>query len=92
MPISLRVPPELVKRVAKLASSQDVSPHAFMIEAIQEKLEAEEAQSAFRAEAERRLTAMKKSGRGLTADEVFRYLDARIKGQKARRPASRKIK
>ena len=76
MPVSLRVPEEMVRRVAKLADAQDTSAHAFMLEAIREKLDAEEAQAAFVAEAERRLARTKKTGKGIPAGEVFAFLSA----------------
>lgn len=82
----------MAKRIAKLAAARDTNAHAFMLEAIEEKLEAEEAEAAFRAEAERRLAAMKASGKGIPADEVFAYLEARAAGRKAKRPVSRRLR
>src|SRR4051795_6312367 len=60
MAVSLRVPEEVKKRIDELARQQDVTPHGFMLEAIREKVEAEEARLAFHAEAERRLARMKR--------------------------------
>lgn len=91
MPVSLRVPPEMVQRIARLADARDTSAHAFMLEAIKEKLDAEEAQAAFQAEAQRRLVGMKRSGKGIPADEVFEYLRARARGEKPKRPKARKL-
>lgn len=91
MPVSLRVPVDMVKRIAKLAGKRETSPHAFMIEAIAEKLEAEETQAAFHAEAQLRLTNMKKTGNGIAADKVFDYLRARSRGEKASRPKARRL-
>ena len=54
---------QIEDRVARVAASSDSNPHAFMLEAIREKLDAEEAQAAFVAEAERRLARMLKSPR-----------------------------
>lgn len=92
MAVSLRVPEEVKKRIDKLAKQQDVTPHGFMLEAIREKVEAEEARLAFHAEAERRLTRMKKTGVGIPAQEVFEYLQRRASGQKATRPKPRKLR
>lgn len=91
MAVSLRVPEEVKKRIAKLAKEQDITPHGFMLEAIREKLEAEEARAAFHAEAKSRLAKMKKTGMGIPADEVFEYLERRASGRKAERPKPRKI-
>ena len=92
MAVSLRVPEEVKKRIDKLAKQQDVTPHGFMLEAIREKVEAEEARLAFHAEAERRLARMKKTGGGIPAQEVFEYLQRRASGRKATRPKPRKLR
>lgn len=89
MAVSLRVPDDVKKRVARLADAQDTTAHAFMLEAIRDKVEAEETRAAFLAEARRRLARMKKSGKGIPAAEVFAYLEARDKGKSPARPKAR---
>ena len=37
MAVSLRVPEEVKKRIAKLARQQDLTPHGFMLDAIRRK-------------------------------------------------------
>ena len=91
MAVSLRVPPDVTQRIAKLVVAKDTNAHAFMLEAIREKLDAEEARAALFAEATRRLASMKKTGKGIPADEVFDYLRARARGEKAKRPKARKL-
>jgi predicted transcriptional regulator len=91
MPVSLRVPEAVKKRVARRAQAQQTTAHAFMLDAIREKLEAEEARAAFHAEAKRRLARMKRSGTGIPASQVFDYLQARAQGRKPARPRTRKI-
>jgi len=91
MAVSLRVPDPLKKRIEKLARMRATTPHALMLEAIGEKLEAEEAREALIAEAKRRLARMKKGGAGIPATEVFAYLEARARGKAAARPRPRKI-
>ncbi|MBI2508452.1 MAG: CopG family transcriptional regulator [Betaproteobacteria bacterium] len=78
------------RRIAKLAEERDTTPHAFMLEAIRDRLDAEEARAAFHAEARRRLARMKKSGLGVPAEEVFDYLLGRAAGGKPPRPKPRK--
>ncbi len=90
MAISLRVPENMKERVARLAEAQDTTAHAFMLEAIRDKIEAEEARAAFHAEARKRLARMKKSGKGVPAAEVFTYLDSREQGKNPPRPKARK--
>ena len=92
MAVSLRVPEEVKKRIARLARQQDLTPHGFMLDAIREKVEIEEVRLAFHAEAERRLARMKKSGVGIPAEEVFEYLQKRAGGRKATRPKPRKLR
>ncbi len=91
MAVSLRVPVEVKKRVARLAEARDTTAHAFMLEAIRDKVEAEEARAALHEEARLRLARMKKSGRGIPAAEVFGYLDARARGEGPPRPKPRKM-
>lgn len=91
MAVSLRVPDEVKKRIAKLAQRRRTTAHALMLEAIHEKLAAEEARTAFQAEARRRLRTMKKTGRAIPADEVFEYLQARAAGRSVARPRARKL-
>lgn len=89
MSTSIRLSPTTRRRVARLAEARETTPHAFMLEAIEEKVAAEEAHAAFVAEARRRLSEMKKTGRGIPADEVFDYLLSRARGKPSKRPKAR---
>jgi len=91
MAISLRVPENVKKRVARVAARCDTTSHAFMLEAIREKVEDEEARIAFYEQARERLARMKKTGLAVPADEVFDYLRERAKGAKPVRPKARTI-
>lgn len=91
MAVSLRVPPEVKKKVARLAGAQDTTPHAFMLEAIRDKVAADEARASFHAEGRRRLARMKKTGSGIPAGEVFAYLERLAQGKPAARPKARRI-
>ena len=90
MAVSLRELANVKRRIASLAEEQETTPHAFMLEAIRDRLDAEEARAAFHAEARRRLARMKKSGLGVPANEVFDYLLSKASGNKVRQPKSRK--
>ena len=90
MAVSLRIPEEVKRRIEKQAGASDTTAHAFMLEAIQEKLLIEEAKASFHAEARRRLARMKKSGKAIPAGEVFDYLRDRVQGIQAARPKARK--
>lgn len=91
MAVSLRVPEHVKRRIAKLARRRNTTPHALMLEAIREKVEAEEARAAFHAEANSRLKRMKKTAAGIPAEEVFEYLELRAAGKPAARPKARKV-
>jgi len=92
MAVSLRLSDPLKNRISRLARARATTPHALMLEAIHEKLEAEEAREALIAEAKRRLARMRKTGSGIPATEVFAYLEARARGKPAvRRPRPRKL-
>jgi len=90
MAVSLRVPENVKRRIAKLAAERDTTPHAFMLEAIRDRLDTEEARAAFHAEAKRRLARMRKSGLAVPAEEVFDYLLSKASGNKVQQPKSRK--
>ena len=92
MAVSLRIPDDVKRRARKLAQSRQTTAHAFMVEAIREKVQAEEMRAAFHADAERRLARMKRSGLGLPAPEVFDYLEQRAAGNSPRRPRARKLR
>ena len=91
MAISLRIPDNVKKRAARVAARQDTTSHAFMLEAIREKVENEEAKIAFYEQAKGRLARMKKTGLAVPADAVFEYLLERAKGGKPARPKARRI-
>ena len=91
MATSLRVPEDVKKRVARLAARRDTTVHAFMLEAIREKVEDEEARLAFHEEARVRLARMRKTGLAVPAGEVFDYLRKRAEGGKPARPKARRI-
>jgi len=91
MAVSLRVPPEMKKKVERLAEAQDTTAHAFMLKAIREKVEAEETRAAFHAEARRRLAKMKKEGTGIPAEEILAYFREKAAGGNPQPPKARKI-
>ncbi len=91
MAVSLRIPPEVKKKVERLAEAQDTTAHAYMLKAIREKVEAEEARAAFHAEARKRLARMKQTGMGIPAEEVRAYLRELAAGGNPPPPKPRKI-
>ncbi len=91
MPVSLRIPDDVKRRVERLAADLDSTAHAFMLEAIRGRVEAEEARAEFRAQAEQRLVEMKRAKVGVPAGEVFTWLDAHAAGKKTKTPRPRRL-
>ncbi|MBM3341904.1 MAG: CopG family transcriptional regulator [Betaproteobacteria bacterium] len=91
MAVSLRLPEKTKRRVEKLARAQETTAHAFMVTAIEERIAAEEAKTAFYAEAEKRAAQFRKTGKSIPADEMFDYLRARVQGKSVAKPKARKV-
>jgi len=83
---SIKLSPELKKRVTAAAQKQGVTPHAFMLGAIEESARAAELRASFVAQAERARKSVFRTGKGYDAGQVHAYIRARLKGQKAARP------
>ena len=83
---SLKIPKRLKSRVERLARRAGESPHAFMVRAVESRVEAAERYQAFLDEGLRADEAMQQSGLSYEADKVHAYLEARISGRKAPRP------
>ena len=86
---SLKLSDELKQRAVAAARKQGVSPHAFMVQAIEQAAEQAERRAAFMAEAQAARERMLRTGKGYDADEVHAYLKARIAGKKSARPKAR---
>lgn len=83
---SLKMPQRLKTRVERVAKRANESPHAFMVRAIEEQVQAEELHQRFLAEAARADDAMQRSGTGYAAQDVHAYLAAKVAGKPTRRP------
>lgn len=88
---TIRLPEELKSRVARAAERSGTTAHGFILQAIAEKTEALERQSAFRADTERRYTEIVASGQTLPWAEVRDYLERQVAAKSAIRPAARKL-
>ena len=86
---SLKLSEELKQRVVAIAERQDVSPHAFMINAIEQAATAAERRAAFVGEAQAAREQMLATGKGYDAKEVHAYLKARIAGAKVAKPMNK---
>ena len=83
---SLKLTDELKQRTAALAQKQGVSPHAFMVEAIEHAASAAEQRQGFVEDAQAARAQMLKSGLGFDAQDVHTYLKARVSDKAAPKP------
>lgn len=78
---TLKLPEPLKARIAPLAEAVGKSPHAWMIEALEERVAQSEAYAAFMAEALEADRQMTETGEGYDADDVHAYLNAVVAGK-----------
>lgn len=86
---SLKLPDELKQRAVSAAQKQGVSPHAFMVNAIEQAATTAECRASFLADALAAREQMLRTGKGYDADEIHAYLRARVSGKKAVKPKAR---
>jgi predicted transcriptional regulator len=86
---SLKLSDELKQRTAAAAEKKGVSPHAFMIHAIEQAATAAERRASFVSEAQAARDQMLSTGKGYDASEVHTYLKARVSGNKSAKPKAR---
>lgn len=86
---SLKLSDELKQRAIEAATKQGVSPHAFMVHAIEQAATAAEQRASFVADALAARQHMLVSGEGHEASEVHAYLKARIADRKTEKPRAK---
>lgn len=89
MPTSLKLPPKLKARVAKVLRGTDKSPHAFMLEAIEHETERAELRKRFMADALKAEKEFERTGLAYDAEEVHAYVKALARGRKATPPKAK---
>jgi predicted transcriptional regulator len=87
---SLKLPDELKRRIEALAASARKTPHAFMVETLAREAERLELRERFASDAARSEAERMASGKTIGVEAAFDYLDAKLRGRKARRPRARK--
>ena len=83
---TLKIAPDLKRRIVAAAKAADQSPHAFMLEAIERQTNLDEQRRAFVADALASRAEALTSGQGYAAADVHRYMAARVRGSRAKRP------
>ena len=86
---SLKLPEELKRRIERLASVTNKTPHAFMVEALAREAERLELKARFADEAARSEEEALSGGKAFGLAATFDYLTARASGAKVRRPKAR---
>ena len=83
---SLKLPDSLKEKVSELAHGVAQTPHAYMVEAIEEKVARDEKRRQFLESAGRAAAEFKRAGVVYAHDAVMRYARARAAGKKPRKP------
>lgn len=84
---TIRLSEELKARVASAAERSGKTIHSFMLEAIAEKAEQEEARAALDQEADARFASIVATGKTVPWKEARAYLQLRLAAQQPARPA-----
>lgn len=88
---TVRLPDDLKDRIARAAELAGMTSHAFILDAIAERVDAEERRNAFHDTAERRYAEIVASGETIPWSEMRTYLEDQLAGKKSNRPAPRKL-
>jgi len=88
---TIRIPEDLKARVAAAAKRSGTTAHGFILEAIAEKTEQVNLRADFDAVAEDRYARIVASGKTIPWTEMRGYLEERLAGKAAKRPAARKL-
>jgi len=88
---SLKLPDELKEKVSDLAHGVAQTPHAYMVEAIAEKVARDERRRDFLAAGAEATARFKSTGVVFTHEDVMQYARARAAGKKARKPKAVRI-
>ncbi len=88
---SLKLPDELKEKVGTLAHGVAQTPHAYMVEAIAEKVARDEKRQEFLASGLEAAARFKRTGLVYPHKETMAYIRARATGKKARKPKAIRI-
>ena len=88
---TIRLPKELKSRVAAAAERAGTTAHGFILEAIAEKTDREAQNADFLDTAEKRYANIVASGKTIPWKRMRGYLEDRVAGKPAARPAARKL-
>ena len=88
---SLKLPHDLKRKVSELAEGVAQTPHAYMVEAIAQKVSRDEKRQDFINAALASAAETKRTGISYAHDDVWDYIMKKARGQKARKPKPIKL-
>ncbi len=89
MTTTLKLPPELKTRIARVAKGAGQTPHAFMIEALAQQTEQAERRRRMTADALAARAEFERTGLGYAMQDVHGHVRARLQGRKTVKPRLR---
>ena len=89
MSTTLKLPPELKRRIAKIVEATGQSPHAFMVDAIRLRAEQAEKRRAMVDAADEAREEVERTGRVYDWQEVREHYRAKLQGDKTTKPKPR---
>ena len=89
---SLKLPEALKEKISDLAQGVAQTPHAYMVEAITQKVARDEKRRLFLEDALRSRTEVESTGEVYEHADVMRWFAASVRGEKARKPRPVKLK
>lgn len=88
---TIRLEDGLKARIAAAAERSGKTSHAFILEAIAQTVDEVESSEEFHRIADERWAKILTTGKTVPWDDAKSYLEARLQGQRPRKPAARKL-
>lgn len=86
---TIRLEDEMKSRINAAAAQVGKTAHAFILDALAQKVEQVEQDNAFHAVADERWARIRTTGKTVAWDDAKAYLAARATGEKPRKPAAK---
>jgi predicted transcriptional regulator len=83
---TLKLPETLKARIAALAEAEGKSPHAFMVEALEQQADRAERRRQYLADGDAALSEYRRTGIAYAMEDVEKYIVDLARGSKAARP------
>ncbi len=88
---TVRLPDGLKKRLADVAERAGMTSHALILQAISDRVEADEARNRLFDAADQRYAVIAETGQTVPWPEMRRYLERRVAGETTEPPAARTL-